>query len=450
MNSCEQSWGWFTLLRLALVQAALGAVAVLVTSTLNRVMIIELSLPALLPAALVAVHYLVQLLRPRIGYGADRGGRSTPWIIGGMAVLALGGVLAAVATAWMMTSTVAGCALALLAYAAVGLGIGAAGTSNLVLLTRVVAPTRRAAAATLMWCMMIAGFAVSASVAGHYLQPFTPGRLVLVFSVAALGALLLAVLAVWNVEPRGPQRRQRPEAANGPARNGFATALRQLWDEPAARSFTVFLFVSMLAYSAQELLVESFAGRVFGFAPGASAQLAGLQHAGVLAGMLAVAISSAWLGARATRGWMVAGTLGSAAAIAALAGLSLLRLSSPLPAMVFTVGLANGTFAVAALAMMMELGAAGGRSNEGLRLGLWGAAQAVAFAIGGLASGVAVDVSRRIWPNSGTAYAAVLLLGAALFLLATHFARQAAAASAGPAGVAGTRAALSDTIGLAA
>ena len=74
------------------MQTALGAIVVLTTSTLNRVMVVELALPAMLPGVLVALHYAVQLLRPRLGHGSDVGGRRTPWIIGGMAVLALGGV----------------------------------------------------------------------------------------------------------------------------------------------------------------------------------------------------------------------------------------------------------------------------------------------------------------------------------------------------------------------
>jgi hypothetical protein len=94
-------FGWASVARLGLVQACLGAVVVLTTSTLNRVMVVELALPALLPGVLVALHYLVQMARPRMGHGSDVGGRRTPWIIGGMAVLGLGGVVAALATVWM-------------------------------------------------------------------------------------------------------------------------------------------------------------------------------------------------------------------------------------------------------------------------------------------------------------------------------------------------------------
>ena len=73
------------------MQTALGAIVVLTTSTINRVMVVELGLPATVPGLLVALHYAVQLMRPAMGYGSDMGGRRTPWIIGGMAVLATGG-----------------------------------------------------------------------------------------------------------------------------------------------------------------------------------------------------------------------------------------------------------------------------------------------------------------------------------------------------------------------
>ncbi len=74
------------------MQTALGAIVVLTTSTLNRVMVVELGLAAVIPGALVGLHYGVQITRPLWGHGSDSGGRRTPWIVGGMALLALAGV----------------------------------------------------------------------------------------------------------------------------------------------------------------------------------------------------------------------------------------------------------------------------------------------------------------------------------------------------------------------
>ena len=108
-------FGWFAIFRLGFAQFCLGAIVVLTTSTLNRVMVVELALPALLPGLLVALHYAVQMLRPRMGYGSDMMGRCTPWIIGGMSVLATGGVLAATATTLMDTSFAIGSLLSVCA-----------------------------------------------------------------------------------------------------------------------------------------------------------------------------------------------------------------------------------------------------------------------------------------------------------------------------------------------
>ena len=202
---------WPDIFRLGLVQAALGSVVVLITSTLNRVMIVEYALPAVLPGTLVAVQYAVQMIRPRFGHGSDVGGRRTPWIIGGMAVLAGGGILCAVATVTIASHPILGLAFAFAAYATVGLGVGAAGTSLLVLMAKQVDETKRAAAASIMWVLMIAGFAITATTVGHFLDPFSPLRLIAVTSVAAGVAVLVSVLAVWNVEK--PEA-SRPQSAH--------------------------------------------------------------------------------------------------------------------------------------------------------------------------------------------------------------------------------------------
>jgi BCD family chlorophyll transporter-like MFS transporter len=135
--------GWLAIVRLGLVQTCLGAIIVLTTSTLNRIMVVELALPAMLPGFLVALHHAVQMLRPRFGHGSDVGGRTTGWIVGGMLVLAAGGVTASLGTAVAATHLAAGIAVCLLGFLAIGLGAGAAGTSLLVTLAKHVARSAR-------------------------------------------------------------------------------------------------------------------------------------------------------------------------------------------------------------------------------------------------------------------------------------------------------------------
>ncbi len=412
--------GWFGIVRLGLVQAALGSVVVLTTSTLNRVMVVELALPAVLPGALVALHYAVQVLRPRLGYGSDMGGRRTPWIIGGMAALAAGGVGAASATALMATHLWAGVALAVVAFATVGLGVGSAGTSVLVLMAARVDAGRRAQGATALWLLMIVGIVATAGTAGRLLDPFSPHRLVAVAACAAAAALLLSVAAVWGVE--GPAA---VPASVPAARPGFLPALRDVWAEPQARRFAVFVFVSMLAYSAEEVVLEPFAGAVFRLTPGQSAGLTGLHHAGVLAGMAGVALCCLRAGefrTRAMRGWTVGGCLASAAAMAGMAASAVIGPAWPLHVGVVLLGAANGAFAVSAIGAMMGLAGAGREGREGVRVGLWGAAQAVAFGVGGLFGTGLIDGTRLAFGTPGVAYAAVFTAQAAVFLFAARLA----------------------------
>ena len=86
---------WTQIMRMGLVQMALGSIVVLTTSTLNRLMVVEFALPALLPGILVGLHYGIQMSRPKWGFMSDSGGNRTRWIIGGMGLLALGGLGAA-------------------------------------------------------------------------------------------------------------------------------------------------------------------------------------------------------------------------------------------------------------------------------------------------------------------------------------------------------------------
>jgi len=425
-------FGWLGIVRLGLVQAALGAIVVMTTSTLNRVMVVELGLPALLPGLLVGLHYAVQATRPRMGWGSDVGGRRTPWIVGGMAVLGAGGTLSALAVAWMHTQRDAGLALAVLGFVMIGLGVSACGTSLLVMLAKRVPQARRAAAATTVWVMMIAGFAITAGVAGGLLDPYSPARLVMVTAGVSVLALVITLLAVWRLEG-APLAATDADAQSDAPRPAFREALREVWSETTARRFTVFVFISMLAYSAQDLILEPFAGAIHGFTPGESTRLAGVQHGGVLLGMLMVAAAGtvarrpglAWLGS--LRGWTLGGCIASAIALAGLAAAGVVGAAGgawPLRENVFLLGVANGAFSIGAIGSMMQLASQGRASREGVRMGLWGAAQGIAFGLGGLAGTAASDLARWLIAQPGVAYACVFAFEAGLFALSALLARR--------------------------
>ena len=418
MVATNAGFGWLGIARIGLVQASIGALVMLATTVLNRVMVVELGLMAAIPAGLVAWHYGVQLGRPLWGHASDKGNNRTRWIIGGVAVLAAGGLLATQATIWMESAFVPGFALAVLAYTLIGVGVGAGGTSALALLASGVAPERRAAAAAVTWIMMVAGIVVSAITVGQLLKPFSQERLLLVAGGLALAMIALTMLATFRLER---QAGQFGAAARNEAAPDFRAAIAEIWNEPAARRFTVFIFVSMIAFSMQDLILEPFAGLIFGLSPGESTQLGGQHQGGILIGMIVTGIGgSAFTGKRpdGLRVWVVSGCLLSAAALGALGLAAISGPGWPLGINVFVLGLGNGVFAVAAIGAMMGLAGAGVKTREGVRMGLWGAAQAMAFGIGGLAGAAGSDLTRAWLGSAVPAYAAVFTLEALLFVAA--------------------------------
>ena len=424
LTASPPPFGWLTIFRLGLVQMALGAVVVLTTSALNRVMVVELALPAIIPGALVTLHHAMQLLRPRMGFGSDVGQRSTPWIIGGMAALALGGVGASVATAVMTVDRVAGTALGALSFALIGGGVSAAGTSLLVLMAKRVAAPRRGAGATIVWMMMIMGFAITAGITSKLLDPFSPERLVKVAIGVCAIAFVVAVAAVWGVEGRTVVAREDDAAAAKPS---FAAAFKEVWAESDARRFTLFVLISMVSYSAQDLVLEPFAGTVFGYTLGQSTALSGVQHRGIFVGMLLVAVVTTVLKKTAfgsLRGWIMGGCAASALALVGLVVAGVRGTAAwPLDENVFLLGAANGAFSIAAIGSMMALAGQGREQREGVRMGVWGAAQALAFGGGGLLGTMIADVARAGLGNAALGYAVVFALEAVGFTAAIALAR---------------------------
>lgn len=423
--SSAKGFGWLAIIRLGAVQASIGAIVMLATSLLNRVMVVEYGLVAAIPAGLVAWHYAVQLSRPIWGHGSDKGRRRTPWIIVGLGILALGALMAVNATVIINENLILGGVMAALAFTLIGAGVGASGTSLLALLASGVARERRAAAAAVTWIMMVAGIVISAATAGALLDPFSEQRLVMVATGVVLSAFLLTCVVTFRLEQQALVEAETDRAGPPP---DFAEAIREILNEEAARRFTLFIFVSMLAYSMQDLILEPFAGLVFGMTPGQSTSLAGIQHGGVLAGMIAAGIGGSAFAGRMPvelRVWIVTGCVGSALALVGLATGARVGPGWPLQANVFALGFCNGAFAVAAIGAMMGLAGSGERTREGVRMGVWGAAQAIAFGMGGLLGALGVDFARRSGGNDAAAFQLIFAIEAGAFVLAAFLAMRA-------------------------
>ena len=178
----------------------------------------------------------------------------------------------------------------------------------------------------------------------------------------------------------------------------------------------------MLAYSTQDLILEPFAGLLFGFTPGQTTSLSGVQHGGILIGMVLVGLIGTMPFGRnpkLLKGFTIVGCLGSAVALAGIAASATATEFWPLKANVMALGFFNGMFSIAAIGAMMTLAGAKSdksQSKEGIRMGVWGAAQAIAFGLGGFSGTVGVSVTQAITGNIPFSYALVFSIEACLFI----------------------------------
>ena len=407
---------WISIFRLGLVQLTLGALVVITTSTLNRLMVVEYGLAASIPGLLVAFHYGVQITRPSWGHFSDNGGKRPRWIIGGVGILCLGTLLACLGVTLFSKNVFIAYMTSILAYAFIGLGVGAAGTCLLALLASGTAERRRAAAATITWLMMIFGIAVTAVSLGQFLDPFSPNRLILVVLCLCGFYFLVTNIALLGIENKLTKKTSEAFKPN------LLEGLKEVWSDRKAKNFTIFVFLSMTAFFMQELILEPYAGLVFNYTVGESTTLSGKQNFGIFIGMLTVGILVSGLKIGKLKNWVVFGCMGSAVALALIAALGNFSLNFPLENAVILLGFMNGIFAVAAIGTMMELAGKGKKAREGTRMGLWGAAQAIAAAFAMLIGTSAVDVMKLLSFDNASAYGIVFSIEALIFLISAGIA----------------------------
>ena len=409
----QKTLGWFSIFRLGLVQACLGAVVVLMTSTLNRLMVVELSMAATVPGFLVGLHYAVQLSRPKWGLISDLENNRTKWINLGMLILGIGANLATLSLVLFNSNSLLAMLLSILAYTLIGLGVGASGTSLLALMAKHTAERRRPAAAMITWLMMIFGIAMTAGIVGMLLVPYSFELLLRIVAGLTVLTMIISFAATWKIENNLDEIRQTDQE-----KAPLLEELKSLWEHSKTRNFTIFVFLSMTAYFMQELILEPYAGIVFQYTPSQTTSLSGMQNGGVFVGMLTVGILATALKFGTLKSWVQAGCLGSCFMLISIMLLGQINSSLPLELAVVGLGFFNGMFAVAAIGSMMSLAGSGSKRREGTRMGLWGAAQAIAAGFGGLLGTILVDLLQVADLSPVNAYGMVFSLEASLFALA--------------------------------
>jgi BCD family chlorophyll transporter-like MFS transporter len=412
------------LLRLSLFQVSVGMALVLLVGTLNRVMIVELHVPALIVSVMLALPLVFAPFRALMGYRSDvhvsaLGWRRVPYIwrgtmlqFGGFAVmpfalLVLSGHGEAIhAPLWL------GHGSAALAFLLVGAGLHMVQTVGLALATDLVAQEDQPKVVGLMYVMLLGGMVVSALVFGALLEDYTPGRLIQVIQGAALLTVVLNVTAIWKQEARDRRRAMapRPQADFSGAWRGFVAL-------PGAVRLLAIIALGTAGFGMADVLLEPFGGQVVGLSVADTTRLTALMAAGSLLGF-AIASRVLAQGGAPLRlaGW------GLAVGIPGFAGVILSALV-PVPALLqgatVLIGLGAGLFGHGTLTATMR---AAPRERIGLALGAWGAVQAtaagVAIALAGLVRDVLMVPGRAMGADAAAAYLPVFAAEITLLTLA--------------------------------
>jgi BCD family chlorophyll transporter-like MFS transporter len=408
------------LLRLSLFQVSVGMALVLLVGTLNRVMIVELEVPASLVAIMLALPLVFAPLRAVIGFRSDThrsllGWRRVPFMwqgtlvqFGGLAIMPFALLVLAGQGEADTTSVWIGQAAAALAFLMVGAGIHTTQTVGLALANDLAPEHSQPKVVGLMYVMLLLGMIISALALGLLLHDYNNAKLIQVIQGTAVLTIFLNLAALWKQEPRDPGR--TAIAQDTPS---FAQSWGGFIRVRHARRRLLAIGLGTMGFSMQDVLLEPYGGQVLGMSVSATTLLTACLAVG---GLLGFGLASRVLsrGADPFRMASQGAIVGVPGFLAVMA--SGLEMAPGLFAIgVFIIGFGGGLFSHGTLTATMVLAP---KEQTGLALGAWGAVQAtaagLAMALGGLIRDV---VAAMPWSGPGSGYHFAYGLEVAMLLI---------------------------------
>lgn len=403
------------LIRLAGLPLSLTLISILAGSVINRVMVVELGLPVILAGLFMAIPLLISPVRIWLGHCSDaypiRGRRREPYLILGAL---LSGTGAAVSVALVVQSPdlfSVGTALILLALGLYGLGRNLAGNTFQALLADRFAPgVPRSRAVNLYEVVKLLGMVMGAGLVGQALRPYSAERLTLVVGVCALLAVFLSLVATLGQEPRNEVLRQATVRARA---TPFWASFRSLvWRDPQARLFLGVITLTLLGTQMQDVLMEPYAGLVFGLDVAATTRLTMFWGLGALLSILLSGLFLIrWFGLERLFRFGIL-ILVPIFPLLILAGLY--QQVWLLQAGVLGLGLASG---LAAASLLAQTVAFTSPSSAGLLLGVWGLGHQLGRALASLLGSGLVDLMNVLTGHHAlVAYGTAFMMEAGLLL----------------------------------
>ncbi len=415
---------WLALktLRLSILRIGIGWMFALLTFNFNRVAIADLGAVAILVTTLIGMHHFLAPIQVFWGRLADRypiaGYRRTPYIAAsallGSLLFLLFPSLAIGLGAHQLVATLA----AVLVFALFGLAMAANGATTFALIAEVTTDDDRTLVVAVTHTFTVLSAIISAGVAAAIMPVYDPQQMQQLYNLTPVIVSVSLLLSLPGLEPRtnrlqATMHAVTPTLENQPT-SAFATARSLLQSHPELRAFFGFMFLSIMGIFLQDAILEVFGKEVFDLTVAETTRFTQLWGAGVLLGMIIIAVLS-MLVRLSKKLLATAGGLGVAAGLAGLSVAAATQHSEILTPILFTMGLCTGMFNVGALSLMMEMSVAG---HTGLYMGLWGMAQGLGTGLANVSSGALHSLLIQTgWLSPELAYT-LIFAGNALLMLA--------------------------------
>jgi BCD family chlorophyll transporter-like MFS transporter len=397
--------------QLGLIHVAVAMTLVPINSTLNRVMIKELSLSATLVAILASLPYLFAPIQVAIGSYSDQhpvfGYRRTPYILVGL-ILCVIGVLVSPQVAFLMANHFAlGLLAGILAFGAWGMGYNLSAVSYLSLASELSGENGRGKTIATMWFMMIVAIILTAIGLSRMVDPYTPEAMIHAFGYVSASALILGLIGLIKLEPRSGV------TSSIASENYTVKEMTQaITANPVARTFFIYLLLLLAAILGQDVLLEPFGAEAFGMTVTQTTRITSIWGTFVL---LAIIVAGLLEGRTSKRIVAQFGNVG------ALLGFIVIVVSGAVVNKnifytgVTLLGLGTGLSTVANLSLMFDLTVPG---MVGLYIGAWGFSNALSRLTGSVLGGVVRDVVTQATGQALTGYLVVFSIEALMLLIA--------------------------------
>ncbi|HKJ26255.1 MAG TPA: BCD family MFS transporter [Anaerolineales bacterium] len=397
-------------IQLGLIHVAVTITLVPINSTLNRIMIKELALSALLVAVLVSLPYLFSPIQVAIGSFSDKhplfGWKRTPYIALGL-LLCVGGVIASPYIAYLIIENYwLGVAVGVIVFGAWGMGFNLASVSYFALATEISGEARRSRTIAVMFFMMIISIILTSFSVGEMLEVFSTAALYRAFLLVGLAALVFGVIGLLWLEERSQAVEHLQEE-----HYSWKEMFSAITSNKQATRFFWYLLLLLTAILGQDILLEPYGAEAFGLTVQQTTRITTIWGTFFLislsvGGMLERRVSKiqqakigAWSGIAAFALIVLSGVLSS---------LSVFYIG------VVLLGLATGLATVSNLSLMLDMTAVG---SVGLFIGAWGMASALARLVGNMLSGIVREGMTAITASAVVGYNTVFIIEVVLLVI---------------------------------